>query len=89
MATQTKQIQWGFSEMQIGDRRTIPARFSSRARAAARNCTVNNFGQFLFEFEKDRATGDVLITRVAQRKDPNAWMATRKDDPIYMLLVGE
>jgi hypothetical protein len=22
-------------------------------------------------------------------KDPNAWWATRKDDPIYMLLVGE
>lgn len=87
-----RHTRWGFlANMGIGDAVQVPASHASGARRAAGARNRNVFpvyeGYFVFA---DNPEGDgIIITRVAKRPDPNAWWATRKDDPIYMLLVGE
>lgn len=92
MASKTQQIKWGFDKMQIGDRMTVPADLAARARSAANSFSNNNFWSHLFEFERDKATGNLTVTRVAKRAprlDMNAQRAEYMKDPIYRKLVGE
>jgi hypothetical protein len=90
MKTQTTPIKWEFRGMAVGDSVRVPASLAARARASVSGCTVYSRGRLFFAVTETPDTGDLLITRVAQCPDPNAsWWATRKDDPIYMLLVGE
>lgn len=91
MVSKTQQIKWGFDKMQIGDRRTVPANLAARARSAANSFSSNNFWSHLFEFERDKATGDLTITRIAQRPPRPDMDAQREEymkDPIYRKLMG-
>lgn len=82
---------WPFPTMQVGETVRVAATHKARAKSSAWNYTARNWGYY-FSFAKDAATGDLLITRTAEKPappNPNAWWEARKDDPIYMLLVGE
>jgi len=83
---------WPFTIMEIGDTVRIAAVHKNQAKSAVWSCTNGDRGYF-FAITKDKPTGDLIITRTAEKPpplDPNAsWWATRKEDKLYMLLSGE